>query len=152
MLVFGIIGIIILISGIFLYIRAGKWRGKLEHVLVLTKSGLPLYSRSFHEKELKADVVLAGGALVGISFLSSEITQASRVKVIKQENYCIMLEEGDYIVLAVMIRTEVKSLRKRMMRFISEFEATNEELLKAELNDSEEFPSAESLVDKHFVN
>ena len=51
-----------------------------------------------------------------------------------------------------MIRTEVKSLRKRMMRFISEFEATNEELLKAELNDSEEFPSAESLVDKHFVN
>ena len=152
LLVFGIIGIIILISGIFLYIRAGKWRGKLEHVLVLTKSGLPLYSRSFHEKELKADVVLAGGALVGISFLSSEITQASRVKVIKQENYCIMLEEGVYIVLAVMIRTEVKSLRKRMMRFISEFEATNEELLKAELNDSEEFPSAESLVDKHFVN
>ncbi|MHA2094919.1 MAG: hypothetical protein ACW98F_09865, partial [Candidatus Hodarchaeales archaeon] len=90
-------------------------------------------------------------ALVGISFLSSEITQASQVKVIKQDNYCIMLEEGEKIILAVMIKAEAKSLRKRMVDFISDFESLFEKDLKNEMSDSEDFESTSTVVEKFFI-
>ncbi|MHA2369670.1 MAG: MFS transporter, partial [Candidatus Hodarchaeales archaeon] len=79
-----------------------EWRRKAEHLLVLSQAGLPLYSQALQPTTVspsqtkgKSDVALVGGALVGISSLIQEISQASsRLKVIQQENYCIMLEQG----------------------------------------------------------
>jgi predicted regulator of Ras-like GTPase activity (Roadblock/LC7/MglB family) len=153
LIIIGIILVFVLFILVYLYRRSEKgWRKKVEHILVLTKSGLPLYSQSLQNEELKADVVLAGGALVGISSLSSEITQASHVKVIIQENYCIMLEEGQNIILAVMIREEVKLIRKRMIGFISDFELTFEKSLKERINDTEVFEPTKEIIEKYFVN
>ncbi len=144
--------IALLISSSLLYRRSVSWRGKIEHILVLTKSGLPLYSQSLQKDELKADVVLAGGALVGISSMASEITQAAHVKLIKQENYCIMLEEGEYIILAILIRNEEKSIRNRMQKIISEFETLHERELKTDMiSDSEPFEPTKTMVEKYFI-
>jgi hypothetical protein len=147
---FGIIGMLSLIFSLFLYRRSTRWRGMIEHIIVLTKSGLPIYNQALQKEELKADVSLAGGALVGISSLSSEITQASHLKVIKQENYCIMLEEGSKIILAVLIKEEMKSLRKRMIGFISDFESNFKELLNEEIHDSDAFDPSKVNTEKYF--
>ncbi|MFW9993160.1 MAG: MFS transporter [Candidatus Odinarchaeota archaeon] len=128
-----------------------EWRRKIEHVLVLSRSGLPLYSEPLQTRELAADAILAGGAIIGISTLSSEITRASHLKVIKHENYCIMLEEGAHVILAVMVTEELKTVRDRMLDFIADFESFFEDFLADWTGDTRVFAPAKKLVEKHFA-
>ena len=127
-----------------------EWREKVEHVLVLSKSGLPLYSQPLQKQKLAADAALAGGAIVGISSITNEITRASHLKVIKQENYCIMLEEGAQVLLAVMATEELKTIRSKMMEFLMEFEDFFGELIQEWKGDTRVFMPTKRLVEKTF--
>ncbi|MFW9991424.1 MAG: MFS transporter [Candidatus Odinarchaeota archaeon] len=128
-----------------------EWRRKIEHVLVLSKSGLPIYSQSLQQQELEADAILAGGALIGISALTNEITRASHLKVIKQEKYCIMLEEGSTIIVAVMVTEELKTIRNRLIDFVADFESFFEDFLVDWTGDTRVFAPTRKLIEKHFV-
>ena len=127
-----------------------EWRRKTEHILVLSKSGLPLFSQPLQKKELEADVALAGGAIIGISSIINEITQVSGVRVIKQPNYCIMMEEGSQIILAVMVTEELKTVRNKMLDFVVDFESFFEELLQDWRGELKVFSPTKRLVEKHF--
>jgi hypothetical protein len=134
-----------------------EWRRKAEHLLVLSQAGLPLFSQALQPtvpsaspaKE-KSDVALVGGALVGISSLIQEISQASRVKVIQQENYCIMLEQGQQIIVAVMTLEDLKTIRHKMQDFIEEFELFFGELIADWIGDTRVFSPAKQIANKHF--
>ncbi|MFW9994859.1 MAG: MFS transporter [Candidatus Odinarchaeota archaeon] len=128
-----------------------EWRRKTEHVIVLSRSGLPLYSEPLQKRELAADAILAGGAIIGISTLSSEITRATHLKVIKHENYCIMLEEGAHVILAVMVTEELKTVRDKMMDFVADFESFFEDFLVDWTGDTRVFAPARKLIEKHFA-
>jgi MFS family permease len=128
-----------------------EWRKKVEHVLVINKIGLPIYSQPIQEQKLDAtDAILAGGAIVGISTLINEITKASHLKVIKQENYCVILEEGSHIMLAVLATEELKAIRNRMLNFIDDFEFLFEDLLIDWDGVTKVFLPAKRLIEKHF--
>ncbi|MFW9993158.1 MAG: hypothetical protein ACFFD4_14035 [Candidatus Odinarchaeota archaeon] len=128
-----------------------EWRKKSEHIIVLSRSGLPLYSQPLQKRELEADAILAGGALIGISSLIREITRAPGLKVIKQDNYCIMLEEGVHVILAVMVTEELKTVREKMMDFVADFESFFEDFLDDWMGDTRVFAPARKLVEKHFA-
>jgi len=127
-----------------------EWKKKLDHILVLSKSGLPLYSQSFKEKDLESDMILTGGAIVGISSLINEITQTSKLKVIRQEKYCIMLEQSSDLILAVMTTEELNIIRDKMIDFLIDFESFFKDLIKNWVGDSLVFSPAKRLVEKHF--
>lgn len=127
-----------------------EWRRKVEHILVLSKSGLPLYSQPLQHQELEADAALAGGAIIGVSGIINEITRASNLKVIKQENYCIMLEESSQIILAIMVTEELETVRTKMQDFVVDFESFFEELLHDWTGSTIVFRPTKKLVEKHF--
>ncbi len=127
-----------------------EWRNKVEHILVLSRSGLPFFSQPLQKQELEADANLAGGAIVGISSIINEITQASNLKVIRHENHCIMIEEGLYTILAVIATEELKTIRNRMIDFVVDFEVFFEDLLEDWRGDTRVFIPAKKLVNKYF--
>ncbi|MFX0094944.1 MAG: MFS transporter [Candidatus Hodarchaeota archaeon] len=128
-----------------------EWRRKVEHILVLSKSvGLPIYSESLQKQDLEADMALAGGALIGISTIIREITRASELQIIKQKDYCIMLEHGTHILLAVMTKEELGTVREKMVNFVTDFEDFFEDFLEEWKGNLEVFKPAKKLVEKHF--
>lgn len=99
-----------------------EWKDRLDHVLVMDKSGLPLYVQSFKDEEYDRDRILIGGALVGIASLTQEIYNSTHLKVLRQEGYSIMLEEGAYIMVAILTRQELDIIRSKMIQFVQDFE------------------------------
>ncbi|MFW9998144.1 MAG: hypothetical protein ACFFD4_39245, partial [Candidatus Odinarchaeota archaeon] len=80
----------------------------------------------------------------------NKITQASNLKVIRQENYCVMLEEGKHVMLAVLSTEELRAIRCRMVDFVDEFESFFAELLDRYGTDTKVFLPTRKLVEKHF--
>ena len=128
------------------------WRRKVEHVLVLSREGLPLFSQSFQERELVSDEILAGGFIIGIKGIINDITQApSELKVIKHKTYCIMLEEGTHVILAVLALEELKTIRSKMIDFTADFEEFFEDFLVDWTGNTQVFKPAKKLLKKHFI-
>ena len=117
---------------------------------MLSRTGIPLYSQSLQDQEPVADAILAGGAIVGISTIVNEITKMKDLKVIKQENYCIMLEAGSHVILAVLTWKDLKIIRQKMIDFVSDFESFFSDLLKVWKGDMEVFLPSKRLVENHF--
>ena len=139
-----------------------EWRDKLEALLVLNKGGVPLYHQLFDgatiEDDATWDVALLGGAITGIASITKEVidTYTSRetknlTKIVKREDYSIMLEEGDKIIVAVLVREELRNIRTRIIDFIHRFEFSfNEYLGKNQIVSPTEFIAATLLVKEIF--
>jgi len=80
-----------------------NWRDSIQHIIILSKGGSPLYSQVMGDKvaiQNAPDELLIGGALIAISSLTKEISyDNSDLKVIKQEGYTILLEGGMHFYL-----------------------------------------------------
>jgi MFS family permease len=130
-----------------------EWKNSIEHLLVLSRGGLPLHSQRLSKKEADSsrDEMLVGGAISGISELVREISQSeTRMKVIQQEGYCILLEEGRDVIVAVLALNELNAIRTRMQDFLEEFVLFFGELVAEWQGDPKVFSPAKQLVAKHF--
>jgi hypothetical protein len=98
------------------------------------------------------DENLLGGALSAISSLLKEISTSKKpLKVIKQEGFTILIEEGEEIIVALFIVKELKKvIRRKMQDFIIEFQDFFEELINLEGVDQQVFLPARKLVEKYF--
>ena len=127
-----------------------RWRQSVELLLVISDSGLPLYSKVLRKKKFQADLSLTSGVLSGVMSITEAITSRSSLKTIKQKDYCIMLEKGKYSTLAVMTEYELTTLRNQMIEFLKEFEEQYEKVLVAWNGDNNLFSSVYRLVIKYF--
>ncbi|QEE15536.2 MFS transporter [Promethearchaeum syntrophicum] len=127
-----------------------RWQQSVELLLVISDSGLPLYSKVLRKKKFQADLSLTSGVLNGVMSITEAITSRSTLKTIKQKDYCIMLEKGKYATLAVMTEYELTTLRNQMIEFLKEFEEKYEKVLVAWNGDNNLFSSVYRLVVKYF--
>lgn len=135
-----------------------EWRNTLQHLLVLSSGGLTLHNQPLQEigdqqdctTFGEQDCVLVGGALIGITKLINEITADKKLRVIQQEKYAILLEEGELITLALIATKDLKITRNKMRAFIQEFESFFETFLLEWNGDSRVYAPSKQLVAKHF--
>ena len=127
-----------------------RWQQSVELLLVISDSGLPLYSKVLRKKKFQADLSLTSGVLSGVMSITEAITSRSSLKTITQKDYCIMLEQGKYATLAVMTEYELTTLRNQMIEFLKEFEEQYEKVLVAWNGDNNLFSSVYRLVIKYF--
>ncbi len=131
-----------------------EWKHKIEHLLVLSKGGLPLYSERLSKSpapETTADEMLVGGALTGITELVKEISQrAGKLKVIQQEGYCILLEEGREVIVAVMALEELGIIRSKTQDFLEEFQRFFGELVTEWEGNPKVFSPTKEIVKEYF--
>jgi len=127
-----------------------RWRQSVELLLVISDSGLPLYSKVLRKKKFQADLSLTSGVLSGVMSITEAITSRSDLKTIKQRDYCIMLEKGNYATLAIMTEYELTTVRYQMIEFLKEFEAQYEQVIIGWNGDNNLFSSVYRLVVKYF--
>jgi len=123
-------------------------------VYIISNTGLTLYSQSLHgyqdEKQEEKEVLL-GGALSAIDSLMKELSSDKEsLKEVKKEGYTIMIEEANYVFLAVITTQSHSILREKMQQFIGEFEGGFKELLDIDVVDTKVFSPVKILVDKYF--
>ncbi|MFW9997235.1 MAG: hypothetical protein ACFFD4_34645 [Candidatus Odinarchaeota archaeon] len=131
-----------------------EWQKNVLHIMVLAKSGFPLFSQPLQTRNaaLRTNLILVDGVVVRISSIIREIIRARalQLKIVKQENHSVMIEEGTHVLVAIMVKEELKTVRKRMLGFIEDFESFFEDLLLEWKGDTDVFSPAKILVNKHF--
>jgi hypothetical protein len=131
-----------------------EWKSSVQYIYVLLKSGIPIYNQNLcelQEGNPPTDECLFGGALVAVSSLLQEFTREKKpLKVIKQEGFSILLEEGENILVAIITIKELKIIRQKLQEFLEEFQDFFGELISKGIADTTVFLPAKKLAEKHF--
>ncbi len=128
-----------------------EWKKKIHDLIIISSGGLPIFHHQFQQGAIQVDSSLASGALTGIEGILSEITrERGFVKIIKQEDFCIMLEHGKSVTLALLADEELPILRKMMQIFLEEFQAFFGELIEMWEGDVIVFSPTERIIQKVF--
>lgn len=100
----------------------------------------------------KPDETLLSGALVAISALLKEISsKKSPLKVVRQEGFSILIEEGEKVLVAFISTQELKIIRKKILDFLGDFEILFEDLLNLKIADINAFLPTKTIVRKYFA-
>ncbi|MHA2251345.1 MAG: MFS transporter [Candidatus Kariarchaeaceae archaeon] len=132
-----------------------EWKNSIQYLLVLTDDGIVLYSQEMYKDSPRKegpDEVLIGGAMIAISSITKEIVnRESALKVIRQEDYCILLEEVENITVVVISLNELQTIRTKMKEFLSEFMEFFSETLETWKGDVNMFLPTKKLVERSFI-
>ncbi|WP_457559760.1 MFS transporter [Candidatus Harpocratesius sp.] len=102
-----------------------KWKSDLLFLYLFAKTGIPIASFGFNDMQAKEynQQTLMSGALTAISKIIQYLVHNKQpIKVIKQENSLILIEDGKEYSVALVIKKEYKIARVIMQKFISHFE------------------------------
>ncbi len=127
------------------------WRQSLLHINVVQKSGMSLYSQELRSETLNIDDYLLGGILTAVSYLLKELSsQKKPLKLIEQEEFSILIEEGENIFVVVIALQEHPIVRQKMKAFLNDFQNVFKDNIKDKVPKPRLFLPAQNLVSKHF--
>ncbi|TXT67265.1 MAG: membrane protein of unknown function [Promethearchaeota archaeon] len=131
-----------------------EWKNAIQYLYVIQKSGVPIYTEPLVQtlgKKRENDETLISGALTAVSSLMQEIAEnKDPLKLIKQEGFSIIIEEGNKVFVAVISLKDLKSIRAKIKAFLEKFEEFFEELLDHEVCDTLAFSPTKKLVEEFF--
>jgi len=135
-----------------------EWQGEMQYLFLIFKSGVTIYNQDLTKLGKKTDYhkdseILLGGALVAVSSIFNEILRDKKIiKVIKQENYTIHIEEGKHVIMALIALHEIKKIRKKMQEFLDDFEDFFDDALVKGIAETQLFMPTAKIVQKHFFS
>ena len=136
-----------------------EWQGEMQYLFIYFKSGVTIYNQDLTKLGKKTpdyhedSEILLGGALVAVSSIFNEILRDKKIiKVIKQENFTIHIEEGKHVIMALIALHEIKKIRKKMQEFLDDFEDFFEDALVKGISETQLFMPTTKIVQKHFFN
>ncbi len=136
--------------------KDARVKSAVQYLYVLSRAGLVIFEHDFgraEENGSPTDGDLIGGALVAISELLKEIAKNnSALKVVRQEGFSILVEEGCEILVALVALEESKPLQEKVRAFISDLETDLDPKLHIYIEKGQVIPShqVEYLVAKYF--
>ena len=127
---------------------------ELQHIYIILKNGITIYSKSLRFKEEKArddkDMIM-GSAITAIETFLKEMYESKTVlKEVKQESISIILEEGDYVRIAIIASKDQKILRKKMINFLTVFENEFKLSLRENMVDTRIFEPVDNIINEIF--
>ncbi len=107
------------------------WFDSIENIMILSKSGISLYSKIFQEKDKSLDEHIIGGAITGVKLLLDEITETQGVTVLKKKGTITMIYPGKYVTGVIFSSKELNALKVLLHKFVSKVESIYENVLKS---------------------
>ncbi|QEE14344.1 MFS transporter [Promethearchaeum syntrophicum] len=135
-----------------------EWQGEMQYLFIYFKSGVTIYNQDLTKLGKKTyyredSEILLGGALVAVSSIFNEILRERKIiKIIKQENFTIHIEEGKHVIMALIALHEIKKIRSKMQEFLDDFEDFFEDALVKGIAETQLFMPTTKIVQKHFFN
>ncbi|MHA1271615.1 MAG: hypothetical protein ACTSPY_17615 [Candidatus Helarchaeota archaeon] len=131
-----------------------EWHKSIIALLIIhSKKGITLYDYVFNQKlenDLDESDLIAGG-LVGISTIIQEMTKSTtNLKIIQQEKRVIILENGSFIISALISNEDLQILRKKLIILTQKFENLFNLYLKDWNGNVEIFKPTKALIEESF--
>ncbi|UYP44987.1 hypothetical protein NEF87_001272 [Candidatus Lokiarchaeum ossiferum] len=131
-----------------------EWKGALQYISIMYKSGITIFTQDFTENDTKDTENrqdLLGGAIVAVNSIMKEVAQNKMpLKVLKQEDFTILVEDGRDVLVVAIALSDIKKIRRKMQEFLESFEEQYGELLKKQISNVKRFDSASCLVSAYF--
>ncbi len=127
---------------------------ELQYLCVIMKHGITIYSvnlKGISEEEQEAIDALLGGAISAIEVLLKELSKSENpLKEIRQERFSILIENGHYVIVVLIVNQDHEILRRKMQKFLKSFEKEYEKFLREQITDTRLFEPVHELVTKIF--
>ncbi|MHA1868387.1 MAG: hypothetical protein ACTSXD_10125, partial [Candidatus Heimdallarchaeaceae archaeon] len=131
-----------------------SWRQTLRYILVFSHNGTLLYNYKFSANKLKFSrrnsLVLAGALKAMTTLIQEMADNEEQLKIIKQEEFSILVESSTKILIAVIATEELSETRERMKLFNQEFEFVFEDVLSKKIEEQTFYQSANLIIQKVF--
>ncbi|MFX1449753.1 MAG: hypothetical protein ACFFCM_02850 [Promethearchaeota archaeon] len=106
------------------------WFDQIKYILLIYKSGICLYNENFKEKRAINETVLAG-ALAAVKLIMEEnLTRKEKLKVLSKAGEVFLIEEGEYIIGALIAEQELEISKYFLKKIIQQFEDFFREFLQ----------------------
>ncbi len=122
--IFQIIGVILLYS-CFISIPTFSeyiWQDKIESVIIMHKSGIPIFKKNFREKDVEVDDILISGELALVKLTLEMATRKEAVSVIEKKGKIILIEPSKFIIGVIVCDENLVSFRILLNNFINKIE------------------------------
>ncbi len=127
-----------------------SYRDRILQIYVNNYNGINLYVRDVTEKATLSEDLVSGG-LTGIAAMVGEITHgADKPSIIENGDRIIMLEYGQYVVIALVVKKGLYILRQKMRSFIRDFEETFAPELQKDSGNMSQFATTKFIIQKYF--
>ncbi len=130
-LLFRLIGDILQLTGaimLFLFfivippLSEYTWRDKIDRVLIMMRSGVCIYYKSFKTADSLIDEQLTSSAIKAVNILLEEITKKHGTSIIEKEKKIFIIEPREYITGVIICDEELNSLKVILTKFIEKLE------------------------------
>jgi len=122
-----------------------EWEDKLEHLFLINKGGICLYSHSFKDEEI-VDENLISGAISSVNVLLGEMTEGRGATILKREGKIITIFPGQNVFGVLFSSEDLNTPKTLLKKFISEFERIYHETLDKWEGDLDVFKPVETLT------
>ncbi len=131
-----------------------EWRKTLLFLMVMSKSGTTLYKHRFdteHFSLTESESFLITGAIKAMTEILQDVARNKEpLKLIKQQNFSILIEDSDNLLVAVLATADLKEIRKKMREFITEFNNEFSDNIKNKVENEVAFITGDKLIAKVF--
>ncbi len=133
-----------------------NWVAKIQNLYVIYPNGLCLFSYNFEKEQLSSQPSLESdlttSVIVSINALARDVArrEKSGIKVIRKENFTILLEFGDQCICALITSEEGLIIKKKIHQFCQAFEKQYAPILERWSGNTTQFESAQKLVKEVF--
>ncbi|MHA1264022.1 MAG: hypothetical protein ACTSRS_02205 [Candidatus Helarchaeota archaeon] len=126
------------------------WQDKIKYVMLITKSGVTVYSENFQEHK-QVNSVLVAGTLYGIDAFFKNIIKNAKLKVITQGTDVILIEEGELVTGILVTEQNLELFHYLLKKLVLQFEFYYLRLLMKWGGDTTLFMPTQFLIKKIFV-
>ncbi|MBY8982303.1 MAG: hypothetical protein KGD57_05095, partial [Candidatus Lokiarchaeota archaeon] len=131
------------------YIRQRNWEKTLHNLFVLSKDGVSIYNYSFGI-ELKKPELISGMISALTSFIKEATGSKKSLRTIDQQDKKLILNQGEYITVALLCDKDLPIIHKRISKFTQSFENNYGKHILKWRGEQAIFKGAEAIVAKNF--
>jgi len=134
--------------------REVDWRLALKDLFVIYQGGLSIYEHHFGAetgKDQQAQTVMVGSVLDMAQSFIQQMLQVGTLKVLDIQDKKIILEQGQYVLVAIVADQELDSIKYLLHSFVNRFETFFGDQLKNFQGDSSVFSPADKLLKQIFA-
>ena len=126
-----------------------EWEGKMEHLFLIDKGGICLYSHSFKDEEI-VDENLISGAISSVNVLLGELTKRKGSTILKREGKIITIAPGQDVFGVLFTSEDLNTTKSLLNNFVKEFERIYHDTIIKWEGDLDVFKPVESLTNTIF--
>ncbi len=121
------------------------WRGKIDRIIIMHKSGLLLFQRRFRDAS-ELDGPLISGILTTLKMLLERIIDKESASVIEKQDKILIIQPGKYINGVLICDEMLLSLRTMLTILVNKIEAIYSKILENWTGDLKIFGPIEEIV------